>query len=40
MDCCSQVVKYGMFISNLVIFVSKTFCAEVPLNPRNAQNWF
>lgn len=22
MDCCSQVVKYGMFISNLIIFVS------------------
>ena len=21
-DCCSQVVKYGMFISNLIIFVS------------------
>jgi hypothetical protein len=26
-DFCSQLVKYGMFISNLIIFVSRTFPA-------------
>lgn len=49
MDFCSQLVKYGMFFSNLVIFVSTTWLwVQVSLNlklvltlaHRSAAQWF